>query len=236
MKTVLFDLDGTLLPMDQDAFVAALVSDLAEELCRLGHPRELAERALAAAIPATLKNDGRATNREVFYHTLSGVLGSRPFAEEEPLRAYYTGRFSELVFPHRKSADVRRALDLVHECGGGAVLATSPFFPREAVGVRMAWAGLAPEDFIAVTSYERFSYCKPSLGYYRELLEMLSLRPEDCLMVGNDAREDMVAAELGMDVFLLTDCLINRRDIPIDGYPHGSFAELFPVLRSFCEG
>ena len=45
-------------------------------------------------------------------------------------------------------------------------------------------------------------------------------------MVGNDVDEDMVAAQLGMQVFLLTDCLINRKNEEISRYPHGSFPEL----------
>lgn len=48
----------------------------------------------------------------------------------------------------------------------------------------------------------------------------------DCLMVGNDVSEDMIAAELGMKVFLVTDCLINKSNVDISKYPNGSFAEL----------
>ena len=45
-------------------------------------------------------------------------------------------------------------------------------------------------------------------------------------MVGNDVSEDMIAAELGMKVFLVKDCLINKSDEDISKYPNGSFAEL----------
>jgi hypothetical protein len=36
----------------------------------------------------------------------------------------------------------------------------------------------------------------------------------------------MIAAELGMKVFLLTDCLINKAGEDIDKYPNGGFDEL----------
>ena len=36
----------------------------------------------------------------------------------------------------------------------------------------------------------------------------------------------MIAAELGMKVFLLTDCLINKQNADITQYPHGGFDEL----------
>ena len=50
-------------------------------------------------------------------------------------------------------------------------------------------------------------------------------------MVGNDVQEDMIAASLGMKVFLLTDNLINRTGEDISCYPHGSFPELLTFIR-----
>ena len=45
-------------------------------------------------------------------------------------------------------------------------------------------------------------------------------------MVGNDVGEDMIAEQLGMKVFLLTDCMINKTDTDITNYPHGNFDDL----------
>ena len=53
-----------------------------------------------------------------------------------------------------------------------------------------------------------------------------------CLMVGNDVGEDMVAGTLGMKTFLLTDCLINKAGEDIAKYPNGSFPELLHYIRS----
>ena len=50
-------------------------------------------------------------------------------------------------------------------------------------------------------------------------------------MVGNDVAEDMIAASVGMHVFLLTDCMINREQKDISVYPHGSFEQLLAYLR-----
>jgi len=67
--------------------------------------------------------------------------------------------------------------------------------------------------------------CRP------EVLERLCVRPEDCVMVGNDVSEDMIARELGMKVFLLTDSLINKENKDISDYPHGSFEDLMTFIR-----
>jgi hypothetical protein len=45
----------------------------------------------------------------------------------------------------------------------------------------------------------------------------------------------MVAAELGMKVFLLTDCIINKNGEDISRYPHGSFSDLREFIMTLCE-
>ena len=111
-------------------------------------------------------------------------------------------------------------------------LATNPLFPAVATLSRIQWAGLNPEDFELVTTYENSRFCKPNPDYYREILGKLKLDGEECLMVGNDVGEDMIARRLGMKVFLLTDCLINKDNADISQFPNGSFPELLHYIRS----
>ena len=96
---------------------------------------------------------------------------------------------------------------------------------------RIRWAGLEPEDFELYTTYENIGYCKPNPDYYREILRRIGLAPEECMMVGNDVGEDMIAETLGMRVFLLTDCLINKTGEDIGKYPNGGFNELLQAVR-----
>ena len=110
--------------------------------------------------------------------------------------------------------------------GYRTVLATNPLFPRIATESRIRWAGLEPTDFEIYTTFEDAHYCKPNLNYYKELLERLNLTPEECLMIGNDVDDDMIVEKLGMKVFLLTDCLINKSGADISVYPHGSYDAL----------
>ena len=44
--------------------------------------------------------------------------------------------------------------------------------------------------------------------------------------------DDMIAATLGMKVFLLTDCLINKSGEDINTYPHGGFSDLISYIKS----
>ena len=54
-------------------------------------------------------------------------------------------------------------------------------------------------------------------------------------MVGNDVGDDMVAEDLGMKVFLLTDCLINKTNKNISDYNNGSFEKLLRFIDSTKE-
>ena len=106
------------------------------------------------------------------------------------------------------------------------ILATNPLFPKEATESRVRWAGMNPDYFKLITVYTNSRFCKPNLAYYQEILDKIGALPEECVMIGNDAKEDMIAESLGIKVFLLTDCLINSENIDISAYPKGSFAEL----------
>ena len=45
-------------------------------------------------------------------------------------------------------------------------------------------------------------------------------------MVGNDVEEDGCARALGMEVLLVSDCLLNARDLPISGFAMGALADV----------
>ena len=124
-----------------------------------------------------------------------------------------------------------RTIRELKDMGYRVVLATNPLFPSIATQSRARWAGLNPEDFDLITTYENSFHCKPNPDYYRDILNTLGLKAEECLMVGNDVSEDMIAESLGMKVFLLTDCLINKENRDISRYPTGSFPELMTYIR-----
>ena len=54
-------------------------------------------------------------------------------------------------------------------------------------------------------------------------------------MVGNDACEDLAAAQAGLPVFLLTDCLICKPGCDISRVPHGGFGDLRRWLDGLME-
>ncbi len=232
IKHVLFDLDGTLLPMDQDTFIKSYFGMLVKKLAPLGYEPDRLIQGIWAGTEAMVRNDGSATNESVFWSTFAGLFGEQVRQDEPVFEDYYRTEFQrvqEVCGFEPKAAEVIRRLQ---GQGKQLVLATNPIFPAIATHSRIRWAGLRPEDFELVTTYENSTCCKPNPAYYREILGKLGMDPAECLMVGNDVTEDMVAETLGMKVFLLTDCLINREGKDISVYPHGGFDELLALIET----
>lgn len=230
IKMILFDLDGTLLPMDQEVFVKTYLGLLAKKLAPYGYEPDKLIQAVWAGTAAMVKNDGKESNEERFWQTFAQVYGVDAKKDIAVFDDFYRNEFAgvkEVCGYHPKAAETVRVLK---EKGFRVALATNPIFPQIATAQRIRWTGLAPEDFELFTTYENSHYCKPNLSYYEEVLERLGVTPQECLMVGNDVSEDMIAEKLGMKVFLLTDCLINKEDKDISVYPSGSFEQLLECL------
>ena len=231
IKTILFDLDGTLLPMDMDRFIASYFKRLAQKVAPLGYDGDELIAGIWAGITAMVKNDGSCTNEEAFWKKFTSLFGEKAEHDRPAFDEFYRVEFQEARKDCGFTEKAAKTVRILKENGYRLVLATNPLFPAVATQSRVNWAGLSIDDFLFYTTYENCHYCKPNPKYYEELLHRLSLDPRDCLMVGNDVAEDMIAETLGMKVFLLTDCLINKQNAPIDRYPRGGFDDLLTFLN-----
>ena len=231
ITTILFDLDGTLLPMDQEKFVQDYLGRMAKKLAPQGFDPDALVKGIWKGTGAMVKNDGSKSNEELFWAVFNAVMGRDCQKEEETFLEYYRNEFQEVR--HACGFDVRAAqvISEIKSMGYRVALATNPLFPAIATRSRAKWAGLNPEDFDLITTYENSRHSKPNLDYYRDVLATLGVSPENCVMVGNDVSEDMIARDLGMKVFLLTDSLINKENKDLGEYPHGSFEELMTFIR-----
>ena len=232
IKAVLFDLDGTLLPMDQEVFIKAYFGRLAKKLAPLGYEPEKLLKAIYEGIGAMVRNDGSCRNEDAFWRTFSARFGERALEDKPVFEAFYRNEFQQVKescgFAPQAAPLVRR----LRENGLRVILATNPLFPAAATESRIRWAGMEPSDFEWVTTYENSGFCKPNPAYYQEILEKRGLRAEECVMVGNDVQEDGAAARLGMCVFILTDCLIDREEGGKNAFPCGGFDALEAYLES----
>lgn len=230
IKAILFDLDGTLLPMDQEEFTKTYFKLLAARLAHLGYePGKLVE-SIWAGTAAMVKNDGSCTNETAFWKVYAQIYGEEALKDKAYIDSFYSEEFNMAKEVCGYTPMAKEAVEAVKKKGKMPVLATNPLFPPVATENRIRWAGLEPEDFAIYTTYDNSCYCKPNPKYYLELVDKIGCRPQECLMVGNDVAEDMVAETIGMKVFLLTDCLINKKGQDISQFAHGGFSELMEYL------
>ena len=233
IDTILFDLDGTLLPLNQDQFAHGYFTLFAKQSMLLGYDVKMMSTALQAGFEAMLVNDGTMTNKERFDSVFSATTGYDAQEMNQRFLPFYEGMFETLIEYATPTPLARKIVDTLTSKGLRLVLATNPLFPRAGTLARMRWANLRQEEFALVTTYEDFSYAKPNLGYYQEIIDTLDLEPSRCLMVGNDVVEDMVTLEMGMKTYLVTDCLINPNNTPISSFRNGTL-EMF-ATEVACE-
>ncbi|MDD5822966.1 MAG: HAD family hydrolase [Firmicutes bacterium] len=232
IKAVLYDLDGTLLPMNTESFVQIYFETLAKKMAESGFGAEV-KAAMGEGMQAMLDNDGSRTNEEVMLEVFRKYFEGEKFDQiNQAFMDYYKNEFAATREACRREPAAAETVEMVRNLGLKQVVATQPIFPAVATMQRVAWSGCDHSMFDRITTYENSSHAKPSLDYYREILDKQGLQPEECLMVGNNTDEDMVVTELGMKVFLLTEELLNRSGKDINQYPHGDFEDLKAYIKN----
>lgn len=214
-KTLLFDLDGTLIKLDMNAFLPRYFKALASRFTHMVEPATLVGNVLASTEAMIANLDPTVTNREAF---MRDFLPRMSRAQDEILPIlddFYGHDFAHLAGSEVASPACQRAVELALARGFEVVIATNPVFPLQAIRHRLVWGGFDPDAFHLVTAYEDMHFCKPHVEYYQEILGLLGRSPDECWMIGNDVGEDMVAARLGIKTFLVEDLLIAKDgDIP----------------------
>lgn len=236
MNTVLFDLDGTLLPMDVDQFTEAYCGSLAKKLVPYGLEPKAMIKALWNGTEAMMRNDGTMTNEERFWEVFGSELNVTYEELEEVMTDFYLNDFKNLESQVQRTENAAKCISILKEKGYRLVVATNPMFPRQATIHRIHFAGLDENDFERFTTYEDYSHCKPNPKYFSEILEKINAKPEDCIMIGNDVQEDGSAAKIGMPCYIITDCLIHRTDEehPFESSSFDAFIETikeWPVVK-----
>ena len=68
--------------------------------------------------------------------------------------------------------------------------------------------------------------------FYRELIARHNIDPSQSMMVGNDVEEDMIAGQLGFETYLITDCLLNKKNLPVNADHQGTLKQFRDYIRN----
>lgn len=224
-KAILFDLDGTLLPMDQDYFLASYLKLISSEMAKHHYePKELIDVILKGT-EKMIRNDGNKTNEEVFWEYFVTVYGEERRIDEAKFHAFYAEKFPALAKACGYNEFTPKLIKALKEAGYTLILATNPIFPRVATIERMRWAGLEQADFALITTYENSTTTKPNPAYFQEILTKLKLESKNVIVVGNDMTDDFAATKIGIEIYFITENLINYQGLDINKFNNGSLQD-----------
>jgi len=230
VKHLLFDLDGTLLPIDLDFFMKHYINALSTHFPEIPGDK-FGEYLIASTMMMVKSLDPHLTNEEVFWSDFTSRITASRADLEPTIKYFYDQEFPKLKKHLTPTETPRQVLDYALQTGLSVTLATNPIFPRQAIVERLAWINCDEIPFKLITAFEDMHFCKPNRQYYEEIIARLKINAEECMMIGNDMEEDLVAAELGMKTCLLTDHLISRGKIGIKPDFQCSLKELPAVIK-----
>lgn len=229
-KNYLFDLDGTLLFLDEEKFINTYIKHIGLKFHSLGlNPEEMVKR-LWAATKEMVKNDGSMMNEEKFWTIFYPESKDKQDALKSQLEEFYRSEFICVKETTEKTKTAKMIIDHLKKHKRKIYLLTNPIFPRVATYRRLKWAGLDPEDFVFITTYENSMYAKPNLKYYQWIMDKFNLKKEETIMVGNDVDEDMIIEDLGVETFLVTDCLNNKNNKDMSSFNRGKLDEFYEMI------
>lgn len=231
INTILFDLDGTLLSIDMKEFETIYYTNLSKAFQNLVAPDKFMS-ILYGSVKTMVKNTDKRTNEDVFMEALKLQVGDEFPRYQEHFHNFYKKDFGVLREAVNENSVILNALEILKDKGYELVIATNPLFPREAINQRIQWANLIHDDFSHITYFEESHYCKPNVEYYKEILETLDKKPEECMMVGNDALEDLAAGKIGLKTYLITNHLLNRNGIDYQADYEGTYLDFLAFAKS----
>ena len=154
IKAVFFDLDGTLLPMNEDEFIKIYFKLLAKRLMPLGYNPDDLIKVIWGGTNAMFNNDGCKTNEEVFWQYFLDFYGEDKIkSDRKIIDEFYTNEFKLTKNSCFENPLAREIVDYCKSKGLFIGLSTNPIFPKAGTLTRMSFVNLKEEDFDFVTNY-----------------------------------------------------------------------------------
>lgn len=204
LKAILLDLDNTLILFDEARFYQGYFRKI-ETLFQDIMPPDKFVQQLIMATRAMVQNNGEMTNAEYFMTAFAQDYKDRRKELWNRFLYFYETEYDHLEAHFTLPDHLYETMDNIVQTGLKMVLASNPIFPFSVQMKRLAWAKLDHLPFDLVTHIENMSFCKPRIEYYLEISQKINETPENCMMVGNDPVNDLIAAHTGMKTYWVDD-------------------------------
>jgi len=204
IDAILFDLDNTLILFDEKKYFREYSSRLYQYFKEFLSENEFVQK-LISSLRVMSDNDGKVTNADFYINDFSKRMSLDKEILWQKYEDFYATEFEKLEYLMTPVKSVPEIFKTISEKSLKIVIASNPMFPENIQRLRLQWAGLDGTPFDLITHAYNSTFCKPNLNYYLEICEKIGTKPENCLMVGNDILNDMIAGKIGMNTFLTVD-------------------------------
>lgn len=230
--TLLLDLDDTLLDTNMEAFVPAYFQALVKHLEGRVRPEAMLAALMSGTQLMLASEDPSRTLQEVFETEFYPKLGISKEQLTDAIEDFYDNVFPTLGHVTKRRAGAAELVDWAFAKGYRVAVATDPLFPRKATYQRIRWAGLDPERFDLISSFETFHFSKSHPAYFAEVLGRLGWPEGPALMVGNDMQRDLIPAQrLGLHTYQVDGASASGSG-PFDAARRGDLIDLRAWLGS----
>jgi len=230
IKAVLFDLDGTLLPMNEEEFTRGYFGLLYRNAEPFGYEKDLFIRTVLKGTYLMRQNNGQKTNEKVFWEYFASVYGEDKLKDKAIFDKFYLTDFAKTKAFCGENPEAKEVVDYCQAKVGKVIVASNPLFPKEAMEWRLKFAGLNPENFAYISDYANSTYSKPNSNFLKEILDKNGLKPEEVVYFGNSEIEDgKPAKELGIKVYMVGDYIVEDNENP-GQFKHIDFKEIMKVV------
>lgn len=233
LKAVFFDLDGTLLPLDEDLFIKLYFKLLCERLAPLGYEQEKLVKVIWGGTKKMYQNDGTITNEEAFWNNFKECYGEEKLKDKPYIDDFYLNEFNKVKASCGENPLAKEIVKFCKENNLLTILSTNPLFPKDGTLTRMSFVGLSNDDFDYITTYENSRYSKPNPKYFIELLNKYQLKPDEVILFGNNTYEDGDCSyACGIKCYMVGDFVIHHEK-STNSYDHITMEEVIPTIKKY---
>lgn len=232
LKAVFFDLDGTLLPLDEEKFTKLYFGLMCQRMAPFGYNPEELINVIWSGTKKMYLNDGTKTNEEVFWDEFVKFYGVDKLKDKDTVDEFYKEEFRKTKEGCDENPYVLDIIKCCHDLNLLTILSTNPIFPKEGTKTRMSFIGLKESDFDFITTYENSSFCKPNPKYFEMLLKKFNLKSDEVIVFGNNTYEDGECAySVGIKCYMVGDYIINHPKT-IHEFEHIKMSDVVNVIKS----
>ena len=230
IKAVIFDLDGTLLPINEEKFIDEYLKLLCNHLLPHNYKPEAVKNAIWKGTKLMMKNNGETTNQEVFWESFAQDFGKEKLKDKPIIDNFHETVFVKSLKFCDKNPLARLLINQIKALNLKLILATNPLYPLSAMQKRLEFIGLDSKDFDYITSYENSHFCKGNPKYFEEILQKNHLKPQDVVMFGNNELQDGECAKAaGITALMVVGQIVKN---PTSHFRHIAFNEIINHIKT----